>query len=98
MCTLLYVLLRQSPCFGDGKNAHLKALENAGERLRLFKADVLDHGSVTSAIAGCDGVFHIASPVPFGQPTNHEGKPFDEDSWSDEECCRKKEVINGKLF
>uniref|UniRef100_A0A0D9X532 NAD-dependent epimerase/dehydratase domain-containing protein n=1 Tax=Leersia perrieri TaxID=77586 RepID=A0A0D9X532_9ORYZ len=120
----------------DGKNAHLKALENAGKRLRLFKADVLDYDSVTSAIAGCDGVFHIASPVtpvPSGLATNPEedviatavigtlnvlkasyeakvkrvvvvssvaavfnnpnwpkGKPFNEDSWSDEDCCRKK--------
>ncbi|XP_040382891.1 cinnamoyl-CoA reductase 1-like [Oryza brachyantha] len=119
---------------GDGKNAHLKALENAGERLRLFKADVLDYGGVASAIAGCDGVFHVASPVPSGRPTNPEedviapavtgtlnvlrasyeakvkrvvvvssvaavfnnpkwpkGKPFNEDSWSDEELCRKSE-------
>ncbi|KAB8107615.1 hypothetical protein EE612_042506, partial [Oryza sativa] len=119
---------------GEGKNAHLKALENAGERLRLFKADVLDYGSVAAAIAGCDGVFHVASPVTSGRPTNpevdiiatavtgtlnvlrasHEAKvkrvvvvssvvavfnnpnwptdePFNEDSWSDEETCRKNE-------
>ncbi|XP_025883369.1 cinnamoyl-CoA reductase 1 [Oryza sativa Japonica Group] len=119
---------------GEGKNAHLKALENAGERLRLFKADVLDYGSVAAAIAGCDGVFHVASPVTSGRPTNPEvdiiatavtgtlnvlrasheakvkrvvvvssvvavfnnpnwptGEPFNEDSWSDEETCRKNE-------
>lgn len=67
---------------GEGKNAHLKALENAGERLRLFKADVLDYGSVAAAIAGCDGVFHVASPVTSGRPTNpevsslHHPEPF----------------------
>uniref|UniRef100_A0A0E0QF72 NAD-dependent epimerase/dehydratase domain-containing protein n=1 Tax=Oryza rufipogon TaxID=4529 RepID=A0A0E0QF72_ORYRU len=119
---------------GEGKNAHLKALENAGERLRLFKADVLAYGSVAAAIAGCDGVFHVASPVTSGRPTNPEvdiiatavtgtlnvlrasheakvkrvvvvssvvavfnnpnwptGEPFNEDSWSDEETCRKNE-------
>ncbi|KAF0897734.1 hypothetical protein E2562_000447, partial [Oryza meyeriana var. granulata] len=117
----------------DTKNAHLKALENAGERLRLFKADVVDYDSVALAIAGCDGVFHVASPVPFGLPeadviapavtgtlnvlkASYEakvkrvvvvssiaavyknpnwpkGKPFNEDSWSDEEYCRNCGVI-----
>lgn len=55
---------------GDPKNAHLKALGGARERLRLFKADVLDYASVASAIAGCDGVFHVASPVPAAKPRN----------------------------
>nr|TKW08649.1 hypothetical protein SEVIR_6G037900v2 [Setaria viridis] len=115
-----------------GKNAHLMALEGAGERLRLVKADVLDHSSVASAIAGCDGVFHVASPVPSGpcpdpeadvlaptitgtlnvlkacyeakvkrvvvvssfvavgfNPKWPKGIAFSEDSWSDEEYCRK---------
>ncbi|RCV29797.1 hypothetical protein SETIT_6G041900v2 [Setaria italica] len=114
-----------------GENAHLMALEGAGERLRLVKADVLEYGSVASAIAGCDGVFHVASPVPSGPCPNPEadvlaatvtgtlnvlkacyeakvkrvvvvfsfvavgfnpwpkGIAFNEDSWSDEEYCRK---------
>ncbi|KAK3134126.1 hypothetical protein QOZ80_6AG0545300 [Eleusine coracana subsp. coracana] len=118
----------------DSKNAHLKALEGAGERLQLFKADLLDYNSVASAVAGCEGVFHVASPVPSGRSTNPEveviapavtgtvnvlkacyeakikrvvvvssaaavfrnpnwpkGKVFDEDSWSDEDYCRKNE-------
>ncbi|CAL5048754.1 unnamed protein product [Urochloa decumbens] len=49
---------------GDAKNAHLAALGGAAERLRLFRADVLDSGAVAAAVAGCDGVFHVASPVP----------------------------------
>ncbi|KAJ1259965.1 hypothetical protein BS78_10G195800 [Paspalum vaginatum] len=49
---------------GDAKSAHLPALDGAAERLRLFRADVLDYGSVAAAIAGCDGVFHVACPVP----------------------------------
>ncbi|KAL6843387.1 hypothetical protein ACP4OV_027100 [Aristida adscensionis] len=122
---------------GDGKNAHLVALEeeNAGDRLQLLKADVLDYGSVASAVAGCEGVFHVASPVPYAQPSNPQAdvivpavtgtlnvlkacyeakvkrvvlvssvaavfnnpkwpkdKAFDEDSWSDEDYCRKNEV------
>ncbi|KAJ1288755.1 hypothetical protein BS78_02G112400 [Paspalum vaginatum] len=47
----------------DGKNAHLLALEGAKERLTLCRADVLDRDSLRAAFAGCDGVFHVASPV-----------------------------------
>uniref|UniRef100_A0A0D9ZEZ2 3-beta hydroxysteroid dehydrogenase/isomerase domain-containing protein n=1 Tax=Oryza glumipatula TaxID=40148 RepID=A0A0D9ZEZ2_9ORYZ len=48
---------------GDVKNAHLMSLDVAAERLRLFKADLLDYSSVAAAIAGCDDVFHVACPV-----------------------------------
>uniref|UniRef100_A0A8R7VD30 NAD-dependent epimerase/dehydratase domain-containing protein n=1 Tax=Triticum urartu TaxID=4572 RepID=A0A8R7VD30_TRIUA len=119
---------------GNAKNAHLKALEGAGERLELLSADLLNYDSIASAVAGCEGVFHVASPVPSGRSTNPEeeviapavtgtlnvlkacyeakvkrvvmvssvaavsnnpnwpkGKLFDEDSWSDEDLCRKGE-------
>jgi hypothetical protein len=59
-------------CAGDPKNDHLKSLDGAGERLTLFEADVLDYGSVASAVAGCDGVFHVASPVPSAKASNPE--------------------------
>ncbi|KAK4486774.1 hypothetical protein RD792_006644 [Penstemon davidsonii] len=49
---------------GDDKNAHLKNLENAPEKLKLFKADLLDFDSILAAVKGCDGVFHVACPVP----------------------------------
>jgi hypothetical protein len=57
---------------GASKNAHLKALEGAGERLQLLKADLLDYNSVALAIAGCEGVFHVASPVPSSRSSNPE--------------------------
>ncbi|RCV22336.1 hypothetical protein SETIT_4G212300v2 [Setaria italica] len=119
---------------GASKNAHLKVLEGAEKRLQLLKADLLDYNSVASAVSGCVGVFHVASPVPSGRSSNPEvevigpavtgtanvlkacyeakvgrvvvvssisavsnnpnwpkGKAFDEDSWSDEEYCRKNE-------
>ncbi|XP_052176744.1 cinnamoyl-CoA reductase 1-like [Diospyros lotus] len=47
----------------DPKNAHLRELEGAKERLILCKADLLDYESLREAINGCDGVFHTASPV-----------------------------------
>ncbi|KAL6603811.1 hypothetical protein ACP70R_044172 [Stipagrostis hirtigluma subsp. patula] len=57
---------------GDAKNAHLPALDGAAERLRLFRADLLDPGRVEAAVAGCDGVFHVASPVLATAATNPE--------------------------
>ena len=44
---------------------HLLKLDGAKERLQLFKADLLEEGSFDSAVEGCDGVFHAASPVRF---------------------------------
>lgn len=58
----------------DPKNAHLVAMDGAAERLRLFKADILDYGSVAAAVAGCDGVFHVASPVPAYAITDPEAE------------------------
>jgi hypothetical protein len=49
---------------GDPKNAHLRRLEGAPESLLLFKADMLDRDAMVAAVAGCQGVFHVASPVP----------------------------------
>ncbi|XP_048335704.2 cinnamoyl-CoA reductase 1 [Ziziphus jujuba] len=47
----------------DPKNAHLKELGGAKERLTLCRADLLDFQSLKEAINGCDGVFHTASPM-----------------------------------
>ncbi|CAH9097487.1 unnamed protein product [Cuscuta europaea] len=44
------------------KVSHLLSLEGAKERLKLFKADLLEEGSFDAAIDGCEGVFHCASP------------------------------------
>ncbi|KAK2986161.1 hypothetical protein RJ640_008844, partial [Escallonia rubra] len=45
------------------KTEHLLALDGAKERLHLFEANLLEEESFDSAIHGCDGVFHTASPV-----------------------------------
>lgn len=37
-------------------------LDGAQERLQLFKANLLEEGSFDSAVDGCEGVFHTASP------------------------------------
>ncbi|KAL2940746.1 Tetraketide alpha-pyrone reductase 1 [Bienertia sinuspersici] len=47
----------------QAKTEHLFNLEGAKERLHLYKADLMEEGSFDSAISGCHGVFHLASPV-----------------------------------
>jgi len=47
----------------EGKVRHLLDIPGAGERLKIFSADLLEEGSFDAAIDGCDGVFHVASPV-----------------------------------
>ena len=57
---------------GEKKTGHLRSLENASENLKLFKADLLDYDATAAAIAGCQGVFHVASPLPSSSPTDPE--------------------------
>ncbi|CAN0862956.1 Phenylacetaldehyde reductase [Linum grandiflorum] len=54
----------RDPC-DSKKTEHLLRLDGAKERLHLFKAELLEDGSFDSAIQGCVGVFHTASPVFF---------------------------------
>ena len=42
----------------------LRSLPGAQERLHLFRADLCEEGSFDSAIHGCHGVFHVATPTP----------------------------------
>ncbi|KAI4977678.1 hypothetical protein ZWY2020_014232 [Hordeum vulgare] len=51
-------------CVGDPKNVHLKQMDEARENLHLFRADVLDYDTLTRALEGCEGVFHLATTVP----------------------------------
>lgn len=52
--------------------AHLKKRDKASQNLKLFKADLLDYNSISSALQGCAGGFHVASPVPTTTVTNPE--------------------------
>lgn len=53
----------------DSANAkkvkHLLELPKAGTHLTLWKADLSEAGSFDAAIAGCTGVFHVATPMDF---------------------------------
>ncbi|KAL0906329.1 hypothetical protein M5K25_024814 [Dendrobium thyrsiflorum] len=54
------------------KNAHLRKMDKATENLQLFKADLLDYNAIEAAILGCEGVFHVASPVILSGISNPE--------------------------
>ncbi|KAG6434886.1 hypothetical protein SASPL_106530 [Salvia splendens] len=53
---------------GDEKYAYLRKPDDTAERLKLFKADLLDFDSILAAVKGCVGVFHVACPVELVQP------------------------------
>eukprot|EP01018_Ginkgo_biloba_P035200 Gb_09086 [translate_table: standard] len=55
----------------QAKTGHLLSLPGAKESLKLFKADLSEEGSFDSAVTGCEGVFHVASPMDFSK--DHEG-------------------------
>ncbi|KAI5330997.1 hypothetical protein L3X38_021123 [Prunus dulcis] len=58
------------------KISHLTALQDLGE-LEILPADLTDEGSFDAPIAGCDLVFHVATPVNFASedPENDMIKP-----------------------
>jgi len=47
----------------DKKAGLLRALPRAAERLRLFQADMYDADTFEPAIAGCEFVFLVATPL-----------------------------------
>ncbi|OWM66671.1 cinnamoyl-CoA reductase 1-like [Punica granatum] len=56
----------------ETETKHLQALEGAETRLLLFQIDLLDYDSLVSAISGCSGVFHLASPCIVDQVPDPE--------------------------
>ncbi|KAK8642172.1 hypothetical protein V6N13_011529 [Hibiscus sabdariffa] len=58
------------------KISHLVTLQKLGD-LKIFQADLTDEGSFDTPVAGCDLVFHVATPVNFASqdPENDMIKP-----------------------
>ncbi|XVE50505.1 hypothetical protein DITRI_Ditri01bG0167500 [Diplodiscus trichospermus] len=52
------------------KALHLLSLWGGGDRLRLFRADLVEEGSFDEAVKGCNGVFHVAASMEFHVNTN----------------------------
>ncbi|KAK9265401.1 hypothetical protein L1049_007422 [Liquidambar formosana] len=72
------------------KISHLVALQEIGD-LKIFKADLTDEGSFDAPIAGCDLVFHVATPVNFASedPENDMIKPAIQGTLSVLKACVK---------
>lgn len=47
------------------KVKHLIELPRADTNLKLWKADMNVEGSYDEAVKGCEGVFHMATPMDF---------------------------------
>uniref|UniRef100_A0A453L5I7 NAD-dependent epimerase/dehydratase domain-containing protein n=1 Tax=Aegilops tauschii subsp. strangulata TaxID=200361 RepID=A0A453L5I7_AEGTS len=56
------------------RDPNLMQLDGAAESLSLFKADVLDRAALAAAVEGCQGVFHVASPVPADKTVDPESE------------------------
>jgi bifunctional dihydroflavonol 4-reductase/flavanone 4-reductase len=51
----------------EAKTGPLLSLPGAAERLKLFQADLCEEDAFDSAVEGCEGVFHVASPMDFSK-------------------------------
>ncbi|KAH6803486.1 Rossmann-fold superfamily protein [Perilla frutescens var. frutescens] len=86
---------------GDSsKVEHLTALEGASERLHLYEASLLEEGSFDSAVDGCDGVFHTASPVflSVSDPQTELIEPALKGTINVLESCTKASTIKRKWY
>ncbi|XP_059661105.1 anthocyanidin reductase ((2S)-flavan-3-ol-forming)-like [Cornus florida] len=73
---------------------HLLALENLGN-LKIFRADLTDESSFDAPIAGCDHVFHVATPVNFASqdPENDMIKPAIQGAINVLKACAKSGTV-----
>ncbi|KAJ6409357.1 hypothetical protein OIU84_008950 [Salix udensis] len=61
----------------EKETKHLESLEGANTRLRLYQIDLLDYDSIVTAINGCAGVFHLASPCTVDQVHDPQNELLD---------------------
>lgn len=61
----------------EKETKHLKALQGADTRLRLFQIDLLDYDSIVAAVTSTVGVFHLASPCIVDKVHDPEGQLLD---------------------
>ncbi|KAK9151954.1 hypothetical protein Syun_010263 [Stephania yunnanensis] len=64
-------------------------------QLRIFQADLKNEGSFEAAVAGCDIVFHVATPVNFGSldPENDMIKPAIQGTLDVLRACKKAKMV-----
>nr|ADD51354.1 anthocyanidin reductase [Theobroma cacao] len=76
------------------KIPHLVTLQKLGD-LKIFRADLTDEGSLDVPIAGCDLVFHVATPVNFASqdPENDMIKPAIQGVLNVLKACAKAKTV-----
>lgn len=76
------------------KVCHLHELQNLGD-LKIFRADLTDESSFDAPIAGCDLVFHLATPVNFASkdPENDMIKPAIQGVLNVLKACGKAKTV-----
>ncbi|GLT32052.1 hypothetical protein SLA2020_067460 [Shorea laevis] len=76
------------------KISHLMELQKLGD-LKIFRADLTDEGSFDAPIAGCDVVFHVATPVNFASqdPENDMIKPAKQGVENVLKSCVKSKTV-----
>ncbi|KAL2532495.1 Dihydroflavonol-4-reductase [Abeliophyllum distichum] len=82
------------------KVKHLLELPRADTNLTLWKADMTVEGSFDEAIHGCEGVFHVATPMDFESkdPENEVIKPTIEGFLSLIRSCTKAKTVKRIVF
>nr|CAA70345.1 dihydroflavonol reductase [Forsythia x intermedia] len=82
------------------KVKHLLELPRADTNLTLWKADMTVEGSFDEAIQGCEGVFHVATPMDFESkdPENEVIKPTIEGFLSLIRSCTKAKTVKRIVF
>nr|AGI96401.1 dihydroflavonol 4-reductase [Petunia x hybrida]QUE39309.1 dihydroflavonol 4-reductase [Petunia integrifolia subsp. inflata] len=82
------------------KVKHLLELPKADTNLTLWKADLTVEGSFDEAIQGCQGVFHVATPMDFESkdPENEVIKPTVRGMLSIIESCAKANTVKRLVF
>ncbi|GER27969.1 dihydroflavonol 4-reductase [Striga asiatica] len=82
------------------KVKHLIELPNANANLTLWKADMNIQGSYDEAVQGCEGVFHMATPMDFesNDPENEVIKPTVDGMLSIIRSCAKAKTVKKLIF
>ncbi|CAM0881834.1 unnamed protein product [Alopecurus aequalis] len=82
------------------KTKPLLELPGAKERLSIWRADLSEEGSFDEAIAGCTGVFHVATPMDFDSkdPENEVIKPTVEGMLSIMRACKEAGTVKRVVF
>ncbi|KAF5740782.1 dihydroflavonol 4-reductase [Tripterygium wilfordii] len=82
------------------KVKHLLDLPKAKTNLTLWRADLAVDGSFDEAIQGCNGVFHVATPMDFESkdPENEVIKPTIDGVISIMKACVKAKTVRRLVF